>query len=105
MRRKRIMKGTAIGLTALMVMSGAVNPALAGEAATESTSEVHFPDVYTEDLIVPDTNADEVEAKVKALVNAMTEEEKFSFLEVQAWAMLQMPEIFRECRGLEFRKC
>jgi len=80
MRRKRIMKGTAIGLTALMVMSGAVNPALAGEAATESTSEVHFPDVYTEDLIVPDTNADEVEAKVKALVNAMTEEEKFSFL-------------------------
>lgn len=55
MRRKRIMKGTAIGLTALMVMSGAVNPALAGEAATESTSEVHFPDVYTEDLIVPDT--------------------------------------------------
>ena len=55
---------------------------LAGCSSTvkEDTAEFSFPDAYTADLVVPVSDAAEVEAKVDALIKTMTQEEKFTFL-------------------------
>lgn len=54
-------------------MGGIVRAAQTGE-------EIHFPDVYTRDLVQPEEDDEVVSRKVEALLKSMTTEEKYTFL-------------------------
>ena len=60
--------------------SGTVNTVYAAETdAAEDTDKVTFPEYYPDDALVVD-DEETIEKKITALINAMTQEEKFSFL-------------------------
>lgn len=82
--KKRRYQVTAMAMAVMMAAAsfnvsntGAV--VYAAEEAAKS-DEVHFPEVYTQDLVVPEKDEAVVEKKVNALLKSMTTEEKFTFL-------------------------
>ena len=66
----------SMSLTLVMV----IGLLLTSAGALADEEGITFPDAYTADLVVPVTDAAEVDAKVEALIKTMTTEEKFSFL-------------------------
>ena len=63
-------------LVALAMLLAVFSTGVTAFAATA----IRFPDVYTSDLVQPDNNEQRVEEKVKALVDNMTTDEKWTFI-------------------------
>ena len=78
MKKRLFQKGSALTLSLAMILSLAASPLSC--AAAEQESGVHFPEVYTIDLLQPAEDDNLVEEKVEALLKTMTYEEKYSFL-------------------------
>ncbi len=81
MRSSRRMgrKAAAAVLAAALAVSAMSTGSIAAFAEEESDS-ITFPEYYTQDLVQPEDDEEVVDAKVEALVAAMTTEEKYSFL-------------------------
>ena len=78
MKKTMFTKGCTIALTATMVLSMTAMPSTC--LASQEEEGVHFPEVYTIDLLQPEEDDEVVEAKVEALLKTMTLEEKYSFI-------------------------
>ncbi len=61
----------SMGLALIMILGMLA----AGVSALAEDAGITFPDAYTADLVVPTLDSDAVEAKVEALIQAMTVEE------------------------------
>ncbi|MCD8022784.1 MAG: twin-arginine translocation signal domain-containing protein, partial [Lachnospiraceae bacterium] len=75
--RRDFLKGSAAGAVTLAVSGLIPAMAFAEESASEGTT---FVDIYSQDLVQPEADDELINAKVAALVAAMTTEEKYTFL-------------------------
>jgi beta-glucosidase-like glycosyl hydrolase len=81
MKKKRFVCSQAVALAIVMAASSmTVLPVQNYVYAAETEEKITFPDVYTADLVQPESDEDVVNAKVEALLKTMTLEEKYSFL-------------------------
>lgn len=81
MRKSRKCRVTAMAMAVMMAaasfnVSGVISPVYAAEQSTE----IHFPDVYSKDLVQPIKDQAAIDKKVNALLKTMTTEEKYTFL-------------------------
>ena len=75
-------KASAMAMAVAMAASAfSMSPMAPMVAQAEEAQEtVSFPQYYTSDLVQPEHDSDIVNAKVEALVKAMTTEEKYTFI-------------------------